>query len=58
MLIFFCALSELQEAANLLEKRLKLIASLCEERQALNEKEREVTQSKWVTWFLVGGVAS
>ena len=36
----------MQEATNLLEKRLKLIASLCEERKELNKKEREVTLSK------------
>lgn len=36
----------LQEATNLLEKRLKLIASLCEERKELGQKERAVTLSK------------
>lgn len=29
-----------------MEKRLKHIESLCEERQALNEKERNITLSK------------
>ncbi len=36
----------LQEATNILEKRLKQVSSLCEERRALNEKERVVAQSE------------
>ena len=44
--VTFSPCNLIQEASNLLEKRIKLVASLCEERQALNAKERAVTQSK------------